>query len=177
MDPTAYCRPSPRSWTKAASDLSNLTNSGKVTSIDFQSLLVAGRVGAASAVKFRTWLEYYKELEPLIDIILKGGKLPNISTLSMEKVIVLGVAVCGHISVMCQAKPKSPKDKAEIQAKIHKTTHNVFSWVSMLPAELQIHILRSTINREHISKWQMVDVQVFSGVFATISKIMYDYKE
>ena len=71
-DETAYCHPSPRAWTLAASDLDG---TGPESPIEFQELLVAGRVGTGAATKFKVWLEHYRHIAPMIDALIHDGDI------------------------------------------------------------------------------------------------------
>ena len=87
-DDTAYCHPSPRAWTQAARDL----DLAKDEDVDYQTLIIAGRVGTAAAIKFKVWLTHHRHIEPMIDALVKDGKHPNIEGMHIDRVMVTAIA-------------------------------------------------------------------------------------
>lgn len=164
-DPTAYARCSPRSWTLAAKDLDTTSNQD---SIDFQTLLVAGRVGQAAAVKFRVWLDHYRHVEPLIDKLVADGTHPQ-GEMTIDKQLVCAI---GAVAAVAQECRKDGSDKAKREAQIHKTAKNVFSYLQRLPSEFQVAAVKSTLSMELITKWQLTKVQEVMNTYLNVRKAM-----
>ena len=127
-DPTAYCHPSPRSWTYAAQDIDNFRESleneskeNKQSLIDFEYMLVAGRVGVSAALEFKIWLKHYRILAPEIKALIETGKMPNTSVLDLSKIMVFGIAGINAINNACKNK--------NIE-KINKITNHVCKWLN-----------------------------------------------
>jgi hypothetical protein len=171
-DPTAYCRPSPRSWASAANEL-NLTNP-KDHSVDFQSMLVAGRVGTAAAVKFRTWLDYYRHVEPLVDELWEKGKAPPMNDMSIDKQLVCAIAAVDLVAQCCRKQPKTPADKQKQMDEVQKGAKNVFSWVRQLSGEFQIGAVKSTLNMKLIQDFQLTKIKEVMETYLNVRKAMKD---
>jgi len=171
-DPTAYCRPSPRSWAQAADEL-NLTDP-KVHSVDFQSMLVAGRVGTAAAVKFRTWLDYYRHVEPLVDELWEKGKHPPMHDMTIDKQLVCAIAAVDMVAQCCRRPVKNEQEKAKQAADVQKGAKNVFGWVQNLSGEFQIGAVKSTLNMKLIQEHNLTKIPEIMKTYLNVRKSMKD---
>jgi hypothetical protein len=171
-DPTAYCRPSPRSWAWAADDL-NKTDP-KVHSVDFQSMLVAGRVGTAAAVKFRTWLDYYRHVEPHVEKLWDTGNDPSIPDMTIDKQLVMAIAAVDMVAQECRKTPKTPADKQKQLDAVQKGAKNVFGWVRKLSAEFQVGAVKSTLNMKLIQDFQLTKIKEVMETYLNVRKAMKD---
>ncbi|MGH9917405.1 MAG: ATP-binding protein [Nitrososphaerales archaeon] len=171
-DPTAYCRPSPRSWTEAAREL-NFTDPKK-HSVDFQSMLVAGRVGTAAAVKFRTWLEFYRHVEPLVDELWEKGKAPPMNDMTIDKQLVCAISAVDMVAQACRRQPKTPADKQKQMDEVQKGAKNVFSWVKQLQGEFQIGAVKSTLNMKLIQDFNLTKIPEVMQTYLNVRKAMKD---
>jgi hypothetical protein len=169
-DPTAYCRPSPRSWAQAASEL-NQTDP-KVHSVDFQSMLVAGRVGTAAAVKFRTWLDYYRHVEPMVDELWEKGKAPPTNDMTIDKQLVCAISAVDMVAQECRKTPKTLADK-QIET-VQKGAKHVFGWIRTLSAEFQIGAVKSTLNMKLIQDFKLTQIPEVMQVYLNVRKAMKD---
>lgn len=167
-DPTAYCRPSPRAWAQAARELDQTTNKD---SVDFQTLLVAGRVGTEAAAKFRVWLDHYRHLEPVINALVKDGTHPAMNTFDIDKQLVCAI---GATNMVVQESRKDVKDKAKHMADVQNIATNVFGWLKILPTEFQIAAVKSTLNMDVITKFQLAKIPDVMKVFIDIRKVLKD---
>lgn len=172
-DPTAYCRPSPRSWTMAAHDLDMTSTQDTV---DFQTLLVAGRVGMAAAVKFRVWLEHYRHIEPLIEKLCKDGTHPNVNDLSVDRLVVCAISAVNAVSQECKKTVKAgDKDAADKQMKeVHRLAKNAFGWVQKLPSEMQVAAVKSTLHMDLITKFGLTKIPEVMQTFLSVRKAVRD---
>jgi hypothetical protein len=162
-DDTAYCHPSPRAWTLAAKDL----NGAMEKPIDFQTMLIAGRVGQAAAVKFRVWLDHYRHIEPLIDRLVKDGKSPDPSgEFTIDRQFVCAVA--GVDAIMRKCRDTTKKD--DRVKEIHRVTDNVMKWVNSLPSEICVGAVKSTLSMQTIKDNELIKVKSFMDVFMKIRK-------
>lgn len=169
-DPTAYCNPSPRSWTLAAKDIDDyesyvLQQPDKLKSdtdaiIDFESMLVAGRVGIQAAIDFKIWLKYYRYLSPDIDALIERGIFPNMDMMTMDHVMVFGIAGINALNKTCQTA--SPK--------IEKIINNVFGWLNsdQVTADQCFACIKSTLTIELIEKYDLLSFKLFEDVFDKI---------
>ena len=167
-DPTAYCRPSPRAWSAAARDLDNTTSKDTV---DFQTLLVAGRVGAEGATKFRVWLEHYRVLEPIIDALVNKGEAPSMHSFSIDKQMVCAIGSVAEISKLARL---NGADKAGSKGwqDTQKAAKNVFSWLKVLPTEFQIAAVKSSLNMETIIKFQLTKIPEVVEIYKSIRTVL-----
>lgn len=168
-DDTAYCHGSPRSWTLAAKDIDFAPD----RSVDFHTLLVAGRVGQGSAAKFRVWLDHYRHIQPYIDALVKDGTHPPDDIMSdLERKFVFGVSGANEIVKAAQRgdAAKSDKEKAEAKARVERVTNNVMGWMGTIPSEYTIGAMKSVLTMEMITKYQLVDNPKFMMVFTKIRK-------
>jgi hypothetical protein len=132
-DPTAYCKPSPRAWSRAARELDFLqSNSDIYQDISFKDLkrgedniskfaqtIVAGRVGMAASVKFKVWVDHYRKYEPVVDDLLYNGKFPD-QNLTSEAMIIIAM------SAMREFK----NGLGNLDEKVlHQMSANVFGWL------------------------------------------------
>jgi hypothetical protein len=171
-DPTAYCRPSPRSWAQAAREL-NETDS-KVHSVDFQSILVAGRVGTAAAVKFRVWLEHSRFIEPYVDELWAKGTLPKMSDMTIDRQLVMAISAVDMVAQECRKTPKTPAEKQKQMETVTKGATNIFSYIKTLPSEFQIAAVKSTLNMKLITDFQLTKIK---DVMATYTGVRSALRE
>jgi hypothetical protein len=167
-DPTAYCRPSPRAWSQAARELDFTTSKDTV---DFQTLLVAGRVGSEAAAKFRVWLDHYRHLEPIITKLVEDGQHPPMSSFDVDKQFVCAI---GATNAITQESKKDTKDKAKQQAEVTKIATNVFGWLKTLPTEYQIAAVKSTLSMEIIQKFNLTKIPDVMTTYVAIRKVLKD---
>lgn len=171
-DPTAYCRPSPRSWAQAAAEL-NLTDA-RTHSVDFQSMLVAGRVGTAAAVKFRVWLDYYRHVEPLVDELWEKGKAPSLNDMTIDKQLVMAISAVDMVAQTCRKQPKTPADKQKQMDEVSKGSKNVFGWLQQLSPEFQIGAVKSTLNMKLIQDFNLTKIPEVMKTYLAVRKAMKD---
>jgi hypothetical protein len=164
-DPTAYCKPSPRSWSSAAkSNVSELD-------INFASMLIAGYVGQEAAVKFRVWLEFAREIEPNIDALIKDGVMPPTSWGS-DKVLIAALQACGYVqrlglSIMEQTDKKK---KADMAVKLESASKNVFSWLAQMPPNFQVCAVKSSVTYNMIEKCGLFRIPEVVQVFKALKE-------
>jgi len=166
-DDTAYCNPSPRSWALAAKDLDNASKA----SVEFQTLLVSGRVGIGAAVEFKVWLEHYRHIEPLIQKLVKEGVHPDTNDMSIDRILVCGLGAMNAVVSMCNNPPKADKQSAEFKKHIKKThaaITNVMKWLKTLPTEYIVCAVKSTLSREIIRDYDLCKLPDFLEAFMKI---------
>jgi hypothetical protein len=167
-DDTAYCHPSPRAWTAAARDLDLAVNEP----VEFQTMLVAGRVGQAAAVKFRVWLEHYRFIEPLIDKLVDEGAHPDIESMPVDRIMVCAIAGCNRIVQLC--RDVHPGEKAKREEKILRVTKNVFGWLGEIPPEFAIGAVKSVLSMKIIQEWKLTRVPELMSTYIKIRKSLND---
>lgn len=161
-DPTAYTRCSPRAWTNAAKDIDIYNNS---KDIEFQTLLVAGRVGSAAAAKFRVWLDHYRHVEHVVDAIIKDGKMPNLGNFTIDRVLVTAISCTGQLARMVSSN--DAKEKV-----VSKTAVNVFKFLKLLPPEVQIAAVKSSISNEMTRKYNLWKIPEVMDVYNNLFKAL-----
>jgi len=171
-DDTAYCHPSPRAWTLAARDLDA---SDKSESVEFQELLVAGRVGTGAATKFKVWLVYYREIEPIIDKLVKTGEHPQFEKdkATLDRIIVCAIAGVDAIMDVCRQSPKDGKNE-EHQNRIAKVVENVMGWVKTLPSEVCVGAMKSTFTMQVIQQHKLCKYPSFMEAFVKVRQGMIE---
>jgi hypothetical protein len=166
-DPTAYCRPSPRAWSMAARDVDKTTSKD---SVDFQTMLVAGRVGSEAAVKFRVWLDHYRHVEPGIDELVKTGKAPDLNNMTIDKQLVCAIGAVSAVSA--EARRTDVRDKAKHQQMVERIATNVFGWVERIPTEFQIAAVKSALSMDLIQKFNLQKIPSVMSTFLTVRKVL-----
>jgi len=166
-DPTAYCRPSPRAWSAAARDLDRTSNKD---SVDFQTMLVAGRVGSEAAVKFRVWLDHYRHVEPVIDELVKTGKAPDMKTMTIDKQLVCAIGAVSAVSA--EARRSDIREKVKHQQSVDRIATNVFSWIQSIPTEFQIAAVKSSLSMELIQKFNMQKIPSVMQTYLAVRKVL-----
>jgi hypothetical protein len=151
-DNTAYSHASPRAWAAAARDLDRVMKEP----VEFQTMLVAGRVGQAAAVKFRVWLEHYRFIEPMINKLVREGVKPDVSDMTVDRIMVCAIASCNHIVKLAQGTLEP--EKAELTANVLTVTKNVFSWLGDLSPDFAIGAVKSTLSMNIINKYKLTRV-------------------
>jgi hypothetical protein len=172
-DRTAYARPSPRSWTMAARDLSAFTAESSVDSegaVEFMTRLVAGRVGEPEALSFRVWLEHYRHIEQYVDALLDHGTMPP-TALTIDRVLVLGLAICGDVAKGYNDPKKASSEGQKLR------TQRAFKWLKTLPSETQIGAVKSTMTTQMFIKHELMKISEVKDVFAQIAGILGMRKE
>lgn len=170
-DPTAYCRPSPRAWTMAARELDQTSSKDTV---EFQTLIVSGRVGMSAAVKFRVWLDHYRHVEPIIDALVEKGVHPNVNEMTIERQLVCAISAVNAVANECKKPTKNQAEKDKLKAEVHKMADRVFQWVSKLPSEFQIAAVKSTLNMNTITAFDLTKVQSVMATYLGIRRAMRD---
>lgn len=169
-DDTAYCHPSPRAWTAAARDLDHIMNE----SVEFQTLVISGRVGQAAAVKFQVWLEHYREIQPVIDKLVKEGVKPDITNMTVDRVMVCAIAGCSELSRMGRETPTNPSEKAKLEQKIQKTAKHVFSWLNDIPPEFAVGAVKSVLSISLFQQWKLIRIPEVIQVYTKIKSSLGD---
>lgn len=170
-DPTAYCRPSPRAWAMAAKELDQTSTKDTV---EFQTLIVAGRVGMAAATKFRVWLDHYRHVEPIIEKLVEKGEHPSINDMSIDRQLVCAIAAVNAVAQEGKRDAKDAKDAQKQEETILKISKNVFGWVKKLPAEFQIAAVKSTLSMPIITKFKLTKVPELMETYLNVRKAMKD---
>ena len=168
-DDTAYSHPSPRAWTMAARDLDRVMKE----TVDFQTMLVAGRVGQAAAVKFRVWLDHYRHIEPIIDKLIKEGAKPNIDNMTVDRIMVCAIAGCNAISQLARDVPTGA-EKAKQEERVLKVTKHVFNWLGDIPPDFAIGAVKSVLSMKIIQDWKLTRVPELMSVYVKIRKSLND---
>ena len=153
-DPTAYCRPSPRSWAAAAREL----DAARSQDSDLLTDLVAGRVGEDAAVKFKVWLDHYRVIEPIVDKVM-AGKPVKVDDLSIDKVFVLAISLAG------QVRSTTPKNAKEIAKRC-------FNVINEFPPEVQIGAVKASLDMATIQKLGLHAVPEVMSVYHRISRAL-----
>lgn len=166
-DPTAYSRPSPRSWANAARGLDKIPQGAEV---DFQTLIVAGFVGQAAAVKFKVWLEHYRHVEPLVDALVSEGKHPK-ENMTMDRQLVCGISACSALNQLLK-KPVKGGERDKHEAKIKDVTKKVFGWIRTLPTDFQVGSTKSVFTMDVITEHKLTQIQEFMDSFVKVKQAM-----
>ena len=170
-DDTAYCHPTPRAWTLAAKDLDE-TSDGD--SVDFQTMIVASRVGTSAAVKFKVWLEHYRHIEPIIDKLIKEGTHPNTKKMSIDRVMVCALAGMNALASECRNLPSGEKAKKAKDKNIERIVKNVMGWFKTLDSEYCVCAIKSTLNMDMIRDNKLTQYSDFMDAFLKIKKAWND---
>jgi hypothetical protein len=165
-DETAYCHPSPRAWSLAARDLDGTLDAKDATNdVDFQTLLIAGRVGQGAAVKFRVWLEHYRHVDPIIDALSRNGTKPDLSNMTIDRQLVCALGAVGR---MMTATRTEHKTKDAHKKEVHRVTENVMNWINDLPSEFCIAAVKSTLSMKVIQDFELTKIKPFMSVYLKI---------
>jgi hypothetical protein len=172
-DDTAYCHPSPRAWTLAARDLDHTDN--QKHSVDFQHLLVAGKVGVDASIHFKVWLEHHRFIEPFIDKLVKDGTHPSgEATKDIARTIVCAIAAANAIMQECKKTPTATEAKAKQEKEIARITKNVCGWTQHLPSEVNIAAFKSVLTMPVIQQYKLTKIPEFMGTFLKIRSALKD---
>lgn len=167
-DPTEYAKCSPRSWSNAARQIDAADPNA---SVDFLTLLISGYVGLEASIKFRVWLEHYRNLGPLIDQLL-AGQAPG--DLDIDKTFVLGLASLGRISQTHRAweTATSPKDKAALSEAVQKMSANVFGWLSTIASNFQFGMVKSAFHQDIAKVHKLSTIPAVMKVYNNIHNVL-----
>jgi hypothetical protein len=168
-DPTAYVRCSPRSWTLAAQDL-DFTDSS--ASVDFQTLLVAGRVGMEPAAQFRVWLDHYRFIEPMLDALVTKGEVPNLAEMTIDRLLVLGLSACSAVASMGRKPVKNQAERDKQHTAVNTAAVNVFKMISRIPSEFQVHAIKSALSIELVSQYQLTKIPDVMKTYLNVRRSM-----
>lgn len=167
-DPTAYCRPSPRSWTMAARDLDQTSSQDTV---EFQSLLVAGRVGTTAAVKFRVWLDYYRHMEPIVDKLVHDGIHPSISDMTVDKQLVCAISAVNAVTQEAR-RVADWKDRQKASKAVKDVASKVFSWIRTIPSEFQICAVKSALTMKLINDNELTKIPDVMETYISVRRAL-----
>jgi len=166
-DCTAYASCSPRSWSLAARDLDFAADKD----VNFQSLLVASRVGTAASIQFRVWLEHYRFIAPIVDDLVEKGKHPDISSMTIDRILVCAISALNAVAQTCRenvVQGTTAKKKAAISEKMVNVTNNVCKWLDSLDSEYCIGALKSVLSSQMIDQYRLVEVPAFMKVILKV---------
>jgi len=169
-DECEYCFPSPRSWTYAANDLDKAADE----SSDFKYCLVAGRVGEEAALKFKIWLDHYREIESDIYLLASEGMPPE-KSISMDRLYVYAVSVVQLLTNMCNSDAHTLQERVDKTNNIKRYTKNICSWLMDIPSEYAIAALKSSLNMSTVRINGLMEIPEFIGLFEQIEKSMDGY--
>jgi len=175
-DPTAYCHPSPRSWTLAAYDIDRFDEYLKKypedwpiykededidPAVNFKHMLVAGRVGLKAALDFKIWLKHYRFLGPDIDKLINYGTFPDENLMSLDRIMVFAIAGINEINKACKMQDKEYLDKV---------INNVCRWMNshQVTGDQAFATLKSTLTLEFVEKYDLLSYQFFEDMFDKI---------
>lgn len=163
-DETAYCHPSPRAWTNAAKDLDDAEGAD----LEFQTLLVAGRVGTAAALKFRVWLDHYRHIEPMInDLVQKGTRPPP--NLPTDRGMICALSGVSAIQQHCRKlKAANGAARADLEKQLEKMVPNVFGWVKDLPSDYIVMALKAGFELQTLTELKLTR---FADLMSAFSKV------
>lgn len=172
-DPTAYCSPSPRSWTLAAKDIDSFeqyikqfSNKFKNDSVvNFEYMLLAGRIGLKSALDFKMWLKYYKDLGPDIDALIDTGKFPNVSKMTLDHIMVFAITGLNALNKACREQNIK---------QIKLIINNVFTWLNsqQVSPDLCYAAMKCVLTQNFVDQYDLLDYPVFDAVFNKIGKAL-----
>lgn len=166
-DPTAYCRPSPRSWTRAAAELDALPEDAD---IETQMIVIAGRVGVTAALGFRVWMEHYRHIAPHIDQLVANGTFPP-NNFAIDKLLVCAISACNEVAKVAGTRKGGGTKKAS-DDQIEKVSKHVFDWLETLTAENQIAAVKSTISAKVVIDNNLIRIPSVSKVFGNLKRIL-----
>lgn len=174
-DPTAYVRPSSRSWTNAAraktcvdEEYSELTPEV----INFIIQLMSGFIGHAAAVKFKVWLKFYRHISPNIEALIEKGETPP-DDWTVDNILMCGI---GSAKILMQRLREIQLLESEEQEKslpkFKKQIKNVFDWLVKQENERIYCIVQTGFdsqfaNKHDISKIPSV-LAAYKQVFETL---------
>lgn len=169
-DPTAYCRPSPRSWVSAARDLDAL---GPDASILEQTTIIAGRVGTQAAVDFRVWMEHYRVIAPHVRQLAATGLFPP-PNMAIDKLLVCAITACGEITKAIAPRVVDPakKGKAVDTAHVMRVAKHIFDWLETLAPDCQIAAVKSTLSANVMTAHKLTDIPSAANVFKNLRNIL-----
>lgn len=167
-DPTEYAKCSPRSWSNSARQIDAADPNA---SVDFLTLLISGYVGLEAAVKFRVWLEHYRNLGPMIDQLL-AGKDPG--ELEIDKMFVLGLSCLGRISQTHRAweTATGAKDKAALSEAVQKMSVNVFGWLANVPPNFQFGMVKAAFHQDIAKAHKLSAIPQVMKVYNNIHQVL-----
>ena len=168
-DCTAYASCSPRSWSLAARDL----DFAKKEDVNFQSLLVAARVGTAASVQFRVWLEHYRFIAPIVDDLVEKGKHPDINSMTIDRILVCAISALNAVAQVCRenaVQGTTAKKKSALSERVVTVTTNVCNWLDSLDSEYCIGALKSVLTDSMINEFRLVEIPAFMKMILKVNR-------
>lgn len=176
-DNTAYCQPSPRSWTMAARALDTVGTIENGADIDYAFLQVASYVGQNAATGFRDFLQYSHEVTPLMHEIIATGKTKNKPNDGM--ILVLAIMTVSKLVTKLNenAEKLGPNAKSsdakDIRAECNTMATNIFNWLAKgsVPMEIALSAMRSSITPQLFMATQMIQIPVVRELYGKINEL------
>jgi len=171
-DPTAYCRPSPRSWTNAAIKLDELAKSKIIKGmkdedlIELQSRVVSGYTGMEPANKFRVWLTHYRHIAGVVDDLVYKGVVPK-ENYEIDRKLVFNIACCSTLATM------PDKDKPAIR----RAAQYVFDYLAKQPSDIQLAAVKSTLQMEWMVRMGFNEIASVKTIFGNINRVLNNQKD
>lgn len=165
-DPTAYTRQSPRAWTLAGHDLDKCPEA----SIEFQSIVVAGRVGMQAANSFRVYLEHYRHIEPQVTALVDQGKAPDLKDMPIDRVMIFAVRVLA--ALVSKVNNLVEKGQKPSKASVHEIAKRVFGFLTKLQPDFQVMAVKCAMTIDFIKTWELTNLPEVMAVYSNIRKVI-----
>lgn len=159
-DPTAYCYPSPRSWSLGAQELDFYLNKSQKKSkdvvddpvVDFAFLLLAGRVGTKAALDFKIWIKHYRLLQPVIEKLVKTGEHPS-SNLTSDQILVIAMGALAQFRKRLMDNP--------VVSELEQLSKNIFSWLQeeVVPPDYCLTAIRAVFTQKLMNDYDLLSYQ------------------
>jgi len=165
-DDTAYCARTPRSWTNAAMDIDDAAHED----VDFQTMLVAGRVGMTGAAAFRVWLEHHRFVYPTIQALVEKGEMPNIDQMDLDRLLVCAVGSADAI----MREWRNPSSKRDTEAKkkaVRDVAAKVGRFLKSIPSEIAVCAVKSSLDLKVIAANELIKERDFLDVYLKIKQV------
>lgn len=181
-DPTAYVRASPRSWVNGARNLDKILGLQKAGKLSFKSLeeemafhtvALSGSVGTAAAVQFRVWLQFFRKIEPKVEMLVRTGKLPSedeIEKMESAETIVFSIA---STRAIIDAQ-KAANDPDASKKEVHRVAHNVAQLLKIIPSEYQVAAIKSTLSPDYVKSMELTKVADLMKVYKNVRQVTKD---
>lgn len=162
-DVTAYALPSPRTWTDAGEALNAFESDPYLASMSDESAdeimysLVAGCVGEQAAIKFVNWYKHYRILDPIVNELIETGKHPDLTNRSGQEVLIMAISACSK--AFSELRPKNSE-------RIKKVYTNVYSWMDVLPPDVQIGAVRLSFGGDFniVKEHSLTEIDMFMKI-------------
>jgi len=173
----SYSYPTPRGWTEWSYMDSETTADEEFCKLmsekdlgEFRKDLLAAKVGEEAAEKFDTWVEYYRELDPKVDEVFKGGYL-DISEYPEDKQLIMCINLSARYTEWARSLINGGHNIQDKVQEAQERAQHIFGWIRQAHMDFQVASVRSTCDLKLYEDLGLHELDVTEELWREFNKL------